>query len=215
MHNPIVRLLIASVIVLACSARAEAHDTYVVQQGPAPLAQPYAPGYGYAYVPERPRDSIFRFGYRGMLAGALAGLGASYFVARESDDPWRDVGVTTGIGALSGAALGVTLGVFDRVGMDSAYYISRDMSYGVGFGALVGAIGGGVMALGDGDGEYVLYGAAGGSLVGLALGVLTGTIEGQVRDERAQRSSARRVSVSIARVGAQADGWGARLGGRF
>lgn len=125
------------------------------------------------------------------------------------------VGLGTGISALSGAALDLSLGVFDRAGMQSAYYISHDLSYVVGFGAIVGSIFGGVMAIGGEDSEYMLYGAAGGSLVGLALGILTGTIAGQVRETRRSPYNARRVSVSIARLGATDDGWGARLGGRF
>jgi hypothetical protein len=56
-------------------------------------------------------------------------LGASYFVARDAGDPGRAVALSTSIGALSGAGLGITLGVLDHMDLPGAYYVSRDLAY--------------------------------------------------------------------------------------
>jgi hypothetical protein len=123
--------------------------------------------------------------------------------------------VTVACGALAGAGAGLTLGILDRVGVESAYYISRDLTYGVGFGAVLGLLAGGVGALSGGDGESVVIGAAAGSLAGLGLGLVVGVVEGTLRHRRARPYVARRATVSVARLTDQPGSWGARLVGVF
>lgn len=217
--------LILLSFVLAASSPARAHDVQWVQpppSGPPLLVQPAPCGVPYCAVPQpysyrRPGNrSILAFGMRGTLSGALVGLGASYFTAQASDDRARSVGLSVSIGALSGAALGLSLGVFDHMDFTGAYYVSRDLSYGVLFGALIGAIGGGVAAIGGGDEEDVLVGAAAGSLAGLGLGLLTGVIEGSYRARHRDWSlGARRLQVRVAQITPDTRAWGARVSGRF
>jgi hypothetical protein len=207
MHG--VRAFLTLSFFLLCCASAQAHDaryeqpTVIVQQ-PVPYYPPY-----------RPRGSILGFGFRGVMSGALAGLGASYFVA-ESGGDGSGVGITVASGALAGAALGLSLGVLDGLDFHSAYYISRDLSYGVLFGAAAGALAGCIVALNGGDEEAVLYGAAAGSLAGVPLGLLSGVIEGQVRRRRHESYyGARQLSVSVAQLEPETRTRGARLAGRF
>lgn len=223
MSHSAARLLLVLVLLGFAASEAHAHDTYVIQ-GPAPV-QPY--GYGYApppayapvpvpyAVPYREPGSIFGFGYRGMFTGTLAGLGVSYFVAQSNQHVARDLGLSLGIGALAGTGLGLTLGVLDQVGLSSAYYVSRDLTYGVFFGATVGAIAGGVSALAGGAGKDVAFGAATGSLSGLGLGLIVGLIEGQFRTPRGGAFFGGRANLSFAQVAPDSRAWGVRLSGRL
>jgi hypothetical protein len=233
-----------AIVLLSWSVRARAHDnppgsqpgvTYVQVPVTQPQYVPVQPPAGQAPIIQvpvvqnsivnapgyrdgrhRPRGSIVGFGFRGLFAGALTGLGASYFVAREAREPERMVALSTSIGALSGAGLGLTLGVLDRMDYAGAYFISRDLTYGVLFGAAVGALSGGIVALSNHDAESVLIGACAGSLAGLGLGLLTGIIEGHWHARHDPRYLSRgRVSVSLARVAPDSRAWGARLAGSF
>jgi hypothetical protein len=199
------------------TATARAHDVQIVQAPitqSAPYALPYPPRGPYPYVRPRHR-SILAFGLRGTWSGALAGLGASYLAARDSGDAWRAVGLSVSIGALSGAALGLSLGVFDQLDFPAAYYISRDLSYGTLFGALIGALGGVIVTIGNGDAEAILLGAAAGSLGGLGLGMLTGILEGQYRARRDPFRLGSRFHMTIGQVAPETRTWGARVQGRF
>src|SRR5687767_5970024 len=91
--------------------------------------------------------SVFSYGSRGLFVGALAGLSGGYLAARRGDfhrEDWRPLVLGTGIGALSGAAIGLTLGFVDladdRPG--AAAIALRDMLYGAGFGAVLGLVAG-------------------------------------------------------------------------
>ncbi|MEY4513298.1 MAG: hypothetical protein RLZZ450_5420 [Pseudomonadota bacterium] len=151
-----------------------------------------------------------------MFSGALAGLGASYFIAANGGDAGTAVALTVASGALAGAGVGLTLGILDRVGVQSAYYISRDLTYGVAFGAVLGSLAGGVGALSGGDGESVIVGAAAGSLAGLGLGLIVGVVEGTLRPHRQRMPYvARRATLSVARLTDEPGSWGARLVGVF
>src|SRR4051812_26346755 len=60
--------------------------------------------------------SVFTYAYRGLLVGSLTGLGVGYLVARDDGfkgDDWRPFVLGAGIGGLSGAVLGFTLGFVD------------------------------------------------------------------------------------------------------
>ena len=128
--------------------------------------------------------SVFTYGFRGMVVGGLVGLSGGYLVARhdgfEGDD-WKPLTYGVGIGALTGGALGLTLGFVDladdQPGMGNLTL--RDMVYGAGFGALAGAIVGGLVVIKSHDAEHILFGAAIGTLAGTALGVAVGIIEGR------------------------------------
>jgi len=236
------RLLVSLSIVflgsIAATPRTYAQNTVVVQGAPPvppPGAAPYPP-YGYApgqpYVvapppylaPYRPAGSIFGFAYRGMFTGALTGLGASYLAVRgheggqnfgERRGKARVIGLSVGIGALAGTAVGLGLGMLDRVGLPSAYYVSRDMTYGVLFGTTVGLVSGGVAALAGGDGESVLLGMSIGSLGGIGLGLLVGIIEGQFHRPRTGALFGRRARVAVAQLGPDVRSFGPTVSGRF
>jgi hypothetical protein len=128
--------------------------------------------------------SVFTYGYRGLLTGGVTGLAAGYLVARHdgfSHDDWRPLVLGSGIGALSGSVLGLTLGFVDlsddQPGMASIAL--RDTLYGAGFGALLGTITGGLVIIRTHDAEHLLFGAALGTVTGAGLGLVIGLIEGR------------------------------------
>lgn len=238
MRSTILTIVLTATLLFVSTSPCDAQDTVIVQTHPAqahpspyvaPYGQGYAPGYAPGYVPgyapcplppvhlarERRGGSIFRYGFRGMFSGALAGLGASYFIAADGGDAGTAVGVTIVSGALTGAGLGLTLGILDRAGVESAYYVSRDLTCGVGFGAVLGLLAGSVGALSGGDGESVVIGAAAGSLAGLGLGLIVGVVEGTLRHRRPRPYGAARAAFSVARLTDEPGGWGARLVGVF
>lgn len=200
MHLRLAALLIAF---FSMAGIAHAHDTYVVT-GPQ-IVQPHQ-----HHVARDRRageyGSVFGYSYRGFFAGGLAGLGVGYVIARADgvgEDDWRTLVFSSGTGALSGAALGLTLGLFDRDGRPSGYYVARDMSIGAGFGALAGATAGGLSAVLSHEGEHILMGAAVGVASGAALGIISGLIEAAVR-ERPRRYAGRAVRVNVLRSAATA-----------
>jgi len=209
----IVQCLLLSCAILCCAAPARAHDTYIVH-GTQIVEQ--EPAHRFAR-PRAERPSLFKYAYQGFAAGALAGLGAGYLVARadgfEGED-WRALAFGAGVGALTGATLGFTLGLLDRGGARSGHYVARDLSYGVGFGVLIGATGGGLSAILSHDPEHVLLGSAIGAVAGLALGVMTGVLEGSLRADAQHRYGARRVRVTAARS-RLSQGWVPALVGTF
>jgi drug/metabolite transporter (DMT)-like permease len=157
-------LLLASLLWLAASSSAQAAGTF----GPNPDAAP----------------SVFSYGYRGLLVGALAGVSGGYLAARRGDferDDWRPLVLGLGIGGLSGAAIGLTLGFVDladdRPG--AAAIALRDMLYGAGFGALLGLVTGCLVIIRTRDAEHALFGAAIGTVAGTGIGLGIGIIEGR------------------------------------
>ncbi len=148
-----------------------------------------------AQAGDLPPPTVFDGAYQGLLVGALAGASTGYLFARrdtwDKSGGWKPLVYGAGIGALSGAAIGLTLGIVDmsqgrprRNG-----YVMRDGLYGAGLGAVLGGIGGGLAALSAKDGEYTLLGAAIGVLVGTVGGMTVGFVEGY-----------RRYSVSVTPV---------------
>jgi hypothetical protein len=132
---------------------------------------------------EDDRPSVFTFAYEGLLVGAGAGLAGGYLFARRDDlqtSDWKPLVYGTGIGALVGSGIGLTLGIIDTA-QDKpgrTRYVLRDMGYGEGFGAVAGLIAGGLAALSTKNPEHLLLGASIGVLSGAVLGAVFGVIEG-------------------------------------
>lgn len=149
---------------------------------------------------ELPPPTVFDGAYQGLLVGATAGVATGYlFARRDGWNGWSD-GKTllygAGIGALGGAAIGLTLGIIDmsqsRPGRNG--FVMRDGLYGAVLGAVLGGITGGLVAMSSKKGEHVLLAGSIGVLSGTCLGMTVGFVEGY-----------RRYAVAIAPV-EQADG---------
>lgn len=150
--------------------------------------------------------SVFSYGVDGFWTGALVGVSGGYLAARshgfESDD-WRPLVLGAGIGALSGAAVGITLGFADladdRPGMGSL--ILRDMGYGGSFGLLIGAVTGALVMIRTDEPEHIGLGAAIGALSGAGAGLIIGAIEGRrIVNSPAHRYPGMRLGPSMAMV---------------
>ena len=62
------------------------------------------------------RPSVFTYAGRGFLMGGMLGISTGYLFARSGgweDGDWKPLAYGTGIGALTGGALGLTLGIID------------------------------------------------------------------------------------------------------
>jgi hypothetical protein len=140
-------------------------------------------------APRREGRSTLHYVVSGFFAGGLAGLGAGYLATDRghADEAWRGFVLGSGIGALSGAALGIGLAVLDasseRV-LPPARYVMRDAAYGTLLGAALGATVGGLVALSSREGTDALFGASIGGLSGFALGAVIGVLEGRFRGRR-------------------------------
>jgi hypothetical protein len=128
------------------------------------------------------RPSVFTYAGRGFLVGGMVGLAGGYLAARGNDwdTVWQPLAYGTGIGALSGGALGLTLGILDTSRNTPGYgaLILRDTVYGAGFGAVAGGIVGGLTAISSSEPEHILLGASVGTLVGAVAGIVLGIVEG-------------------------------------
>jgi hypothetical protein len=135
------------------------------------------------------RPSVFTYAGRGFMVGGMVGLAGGYLAARsggfQSDD-WQPLAYGTGIGALTGGALGLTLGILDTSRNTPGYgaLILRDTVYGAGFGAIAGGIVGGLTAISSRKPENIGLGASVGTLVGAVAGIVLGVIEGNRALER-------------------------------
>ena len=126
---------------------------------------------------------VFTLAYQGLVVGAGAGLAGGYLVARDGgwkSSDWKPLVYGSGIGALVGAGIGLTVGIVDvtqgRPGR--ARFVLRDMAVGEGFGATVGGIVGALVAVSTKKPEHILLGAAIGVLSGAVLGAVAGFVEG-------------------------------------
>ena len=153
------------------------------------------------------RPTVFTFAYQGLVVGAGAGLAGGYLVAREdgwkTSEYWKPLVYGTGIGALVGGGIGLTLGIVD-VSQDKpgrTRYVLRDMALGEGFGATVGVIAGALTAISTKKGEHVLLGASIGVLSGAVLGAVFGFIEsGHAPAQAALDTSNQRFALSVVPV---------------
>ncbi len=133
---------------------------------------------------DTPPPTVFDGAYQGLLVGATAGVATGYLFARRggwnSSDDWKPLVYGAGIGALSGAAIGLTLGIVDMAQRNPGRngYVMRDGLYGAGLGAVLGGIAGGLAAVSSKKGEHVLLGGSIGVLAGTCLGMGTGFVEG-------------------------------------
>jgi hypothetical protein len=149
----------------------------VLLAAPAGRAQP-------AGEPRPYTPSIFSCGFDGFLVGAGAGLGGGYLSARAGGwrtDDWKALVYGASIGALTGGALGVGLGVADMANetQGRGFYVLRDGGLGLGFGAVTGALIGGLGALASNQAEHVLLGGSIGALAGTGVGLVLGMVEAQ------------------------------------
>jgi hypothetical protein len=140
-----------------------------------------------ARAADAPPPAVFDGAYQGLLVGGLAGGATGYLFARrggwDSSNDWKPIVYGVGIGALAGAALGLTLGIVDvaqhRPGRNG--YVMRDGLYGAGLGVVLGGIAGGLAALSSKNPEHILLGGSIGVLSGACLGMGIGFVEGYRR----------------------------------
>jgi hypothetical protein len=152
-----------------------------------------APAPAAAQTPEPigARPSVFTYAGRGFLMGGMLGMSTGYLFARSGgwdDNDWKPLTYGTGVGALAGGVLGLTLGIVDMNKNTPGYgaVILRDTVYGSGFGAVAGGIVGALAFISTQEGEHVLLGASVGALVGAAAGVVLGVVEGNRALSRTQ-----------------------------
>lgn len=133
--------------------------------------------------------SVFTYAGRGFLMGGMLGVSTGYLFARSGgweDGDWKPLAYGTGIGALAGGALGLTLGIVDMNKNTPGYgaIVLRDTVYGSAFGAGAGGIIGLLALISTKEGEHVLLGASVGALVGAVAGVVLGVVEANRALER-------------------------------
>jgi len=165
-----------------------------------------------ARAEDLPPPTVFDGAYQGLLVGALAGVSTGYIIARSDTwhktGGWKPLAYGAGIGAISGAALGLTLGIVDmsqRKPHRNAY-VMRDGLYGAGLGAVLGGIAGGMVALSTKKADHFLLCASIGTLTGTVGGMAVGFVEGY-----------RKYSVSVSPVERPDGSYGfvPALAGRF
>lgn len=130
--------------------------------------------------------SIITYGTNGFWTGAQIGVATAYLATGKDYESreWRKLVFGAGVGALSGVAIGLTLGIVDSGSTPPAmgWLILRDAGYGIGLGSLVGLATGALFMLDSPDTKYLVRGLAIGSLAGAGVGVVVGVIQG-VRSE--------------------------------
>jgi hypothetical protein len=137
--------------------------------------------------------SIMDYGLRGVWTGAELGLAVGYLSTGSSYESheWRNLVLGVGVGALSGIALGISLGIVDvsRDPPRTGGYVLRDMGYGTFLGALTGTAVGALFMVDSGRAKDLLIGAAYGALFGAATGVVFGAIEGSSDSDRSSHKA--------------------------
>ena len=141
-------------------------------------------------------ESVFTYGFRGLGTGVPIGLAAGYLLTRDDSwgtEDWQDVGLGVAIGAISGAAGGLAIGLADlsdgRSGMGAI--VLRDTWYGTLLGVTVGAIVGAVRVMHSGEGEDILVSMAWGAVIGAPVGIGVGFAEAALRDDVAHTEAPR------------------------
>jgi hypothetical protein len=125
--------------------------------------------------------SVLRYGFDGFWTGAQVGLASGYLAtgSEYESEEWRKLAFGTGLGALIGVGVGISLGVADLGSSPPAtgHLVLRDMGYGVGLGAIVGTAVGALFLIDGGEPKTLLNGAAVGTLAGAGAGIVFGLIE--------------------------------------
>jgi hypothetical protein len=156
----------------------------------------------HAPPPAAVSGSYLRYSAVGFAGGALVGLSVGYLaVSGGVSEPWRPLLLATGIGALSGAGLGLGLAFLDAasdVRPAPGRFVMRDAAYGTLLGGIFGATVGGLVALGTHDAESVLVGASIGGISGFVLGGLVGVLEGRLRGRDRRVAAALQVAPDAA-----------------
>lgn len=126
--------------------------------------------------------SIITYGTNGFWTGAQIGVATAYLATGKDYESreWRKLVFGAGVGALSGVAIGITLGIVDSGSTPPAtgWLVLRDAGYGIGLGSLVGLATGALFMLDSPDTKYLMRGLAIGSLAGAGVGVVVGVIQG-------------------------------------
>lgn len=132
--------------------------------------------------------SVFSYAFQGLGTGAPIGLSAGYLLTRDESwgaEDWQDLGLGAAIGAISGAAGGLAIGLADlsdgRAGLGAI--VLRDTWYGTMLGVTIGAIVGAVRLMDSGTGEDMLVSMAWGAVIGAPVGIGVGFIEAALRDD--------------------------------
>jgi hypothetical protein len=156
------------------------------------------------FAEDQGAPSIVSYGLEGFGVGLGVGLATGYVIT--TDKPWHSKNWKTlvlgaGIGALSGAGIGLIIGAIDAGvspgGPGPGYYILQDMNYGVGLGFLVGGVVGALIWIGNGSGKDLLRGMAYGTLIGAGTGLVLGIIEGALRKPKHAASTESTVSFNL------------------
>lgn len=149
--------------------------------------------------------SIITYGSNGFWTGAQLGLATGYLATGKDYErsEWRKLVFGAGVGALSGVAIGLTLGIVDSGSTPPAmgWLVLRDAGYGIGLGSLVGLATGALFMLDSPDAKYLVRGAAIGTLAGAGVGIVVGVIQG-IRTEKksAEPAAAIRWRLGVASV---------------
>lgn len=134
-------------------------------------------------VNAREAPSVINYGFRGLATGSLLGVSAGYLAIRGTENNDDDLAIfltATGVGALTGAGLGLALGFVDLQSENPGVggIVLRDTLYGTLLGGAAGLIVGGIVALNGGEAEDLAFGSSVGALSGAGVGIIFGLIEG-------------------------------------
>ncbi len=123
--------------------------------------------------------SVLSYGMAGFGLGAVLGLSGGYLSAVKNDE-WKHLITGPAYGAIIGAGLGLTIGMFDAgkkyTGVGGI--ILRDMRMGSGLGIAIGLAVGTIRAVDSSEWNDLGKGIAWGSLIGAGGGLLFGIYEG-------------------------------------
>ena len=145
--------------------------------------------------------SVIKYGTNGFMTGAQIGLASGYLATgREYESrEWRKLVFGTGVGAIAGTGIGLTLGLLDVGGPapGTGWLALRDTGYGIGLGVLVGTATGALFLINSGRPKNLLTGAAIGGLIGAATGAVVGVIEGAQRQREPAEPRVARSGVTL------------------
>jgi len=127
---------------------------------------------------------MLEYGFKGFLTGAPIGLATGFLATGKEykSEEWRTLVIGTGIGALVGTGVGITLGFVDIESSSpspgTGWLVLRGIGVGSFLGAAVGAAVGAIVLVKSEEPKDVLTGASWGALIGSGVGVAFGLVEG-------------------------------------